>query len=295
MLQLVCSSVQKVVQTVQMADKARKHFDNFGLSLPTAMVVGYGCRRHLRSALPNIVKGGLAVAVVAGVVCVAKSYLDVEPVADDAIEFLCSQHDDRLAEECLTDVVLDSSTLQSGTVPIDPGFIAGWNAGVGPASCSDAEAEDEVVASAITDDEVGASAHDETPKEDGPQKVINATKPLEARHSRALLGYGNKMTYSRRVFDACKAKFGTPKNTEANFKSVWRFAATMMKDHGLRPAHQSEILPLIVTKVFVPTLEELTAQKQVGVYKKMIEGKFDEQLSTWERWTKKCRRILQLE
>ena len=295
MLQLVCSSVQKVVQTVQMADKARKHFDNFGLSLPTAMVVGYGCRRHLRSALPNIVKGGLAVAVVAGVVCVAKSYLDVEPVADDAIEFLCSQHDDRLAEECLTDVVLDSSTLQSGTVPIDPGFIAGWNAGAGPVSCSDAEAEDEVVASAITDEEVGASAHDETPKEDGPQKVINATKPLEARHSRALLGYGNKMTYSRRVFDACKAKFGTPKNTEANFKSVWRFAATMMKDHGLRPAHQSEILPLIVTKVFVPTLEELTAQKQVGVYKKMIEGKFDEQLSTWERWTRKCRRILQLE
>ena len=52
---------------------------------------------------------------------------------------------------------------------------------------------------------------------------------------------------------------------------------------------------MIVTKVFVPTLEELTAQKQVGVYKKMIEGKFDEQLSTWERWTKKCRRILQLE
>jgi len=69
----------------------------------------------------------------------------------------------------------------------------------------------------------------------------------------------------------------------------------MMKDHGLRPAHQAEILPLIVTKVFVPTLEELTAQKQVGVYKKMIEGKFDEQLSTWERWTKKCRRLFQLD
>ena len=294
MLQLVCSSVQKVVQTVQMADKARKHFDNFGLSLPTAAVVGYGCRRHLRSALPNIVKGGLAVAVVAGAVYVAKSYLDVEPVADDAIEFLCSEHDDRLAEECLTDVVLDSSTLQSGTVPIDPGFFAEWNAGR-PASCSDAEAENEVVAGAITDDDVGASSHDETPKEDGPKKVINATKPLEARYSRALLGYGNKMTYSRRVFDACKAKFGTPKNTEANFKSVWRFAATMMKDHGLRPSHQAEILPLIVTKVFVPTLEELTAQKQVGVYKKMIEGKFDQQLSTWERWTKKCRRLFQLE
>lgn len=294
MLDLVCASVQRVVQTVQMADKARKHFDNFGLSLPTVAVVGYGCRRHLRSALPNIVKGGLAVAAVAGAVYVAKSYLDVEPVADDAIEFLCSEHDDRLAEECLTDVVLDSSTLQSGTVPIDPGFIAGWNAGR-PGSCSDAEAENEVVAGAITDDGVGASGHDETPKENGPQKVINATKPLEARYSRALLGYGNKMTYSRRVFDACKAKFGTPKNTEANFKSVWRFAATMMKDHGLRPSHQAEILPLIVTKVFVPTLEELTAQKQVGVYKKMIEGKFDQQLSTWERWTRKCRRLFQLE
>ena len=295
MLQLVCSSVQKIVQTVQMADKARKHFDNFGLSLPTAMVVGYGCRRHLRSALPNIVKGGIAVAVVAGAVCVAKSYLDVTPAADDAIEFLCSEHDDRLAEECLTDVPLDSSTLQSGTIPVDVGFIAEWNAGVGLASGSDDSVTNEVVAGATTDEGVGASSHDDTPKEDGPAKVINATKPLEARHSRALLGYGNKMTYSRRVFDACKAKFGTPKNTEANFKSVWRFAATMMKDHGLRPSHQAEILPLIVTKVFVPTLEELTAQKQVGVYKKMIEGKFDEQLSTWERWTKKCRRLFQLE
>lgn len=234
--------------------------------------------------------------IVAGAVSVAKSYLDVCPAAEDVIEFMCSERDERLAEECLTDVQLDSSTLQQNVVPIDASFLKAWEAGEVEASDLESAGDSsKVVVSATTDVTDGADKDDETPEKSGPDVVVNATKKLEARNSRALLGYGNRMTYSRRIFDACKAKFGTPKNTEANFKAVWRFAGTMMKDHGLRPAHQAEILPLIVTKVFVPTLEELTAQKQVGAYKMMIEGKFDQQLSTWDRWTRKCRRVFGVE
>ena len=102
------------------------------------------------------------------------------------------------------------------------------------------------------------------------------------------------MTYARRVYDSCKAKFGTPKNTEANYKAVWRYAQTIMKDHGVRPSQQAEFLPMIVSKVFIPSVEELVAARQVGVYQRMVDGRFEETLSTWERWSRKLKRCIGL-
>lgn len=123
--------------------------------------------------------------------------------------------------------------------------------------------------------------------------ITNACKPLEVRESRRVAKEG-RMTYARRVYDACKAKFGTPKNTEANHKAVWRYAQTVMKDHGVRPSQQSEFLPMIVSKVFIPSLEELVAGRQVGVYQRMIDGRFDETLSTWDKWCRKLKRHFSL-
>jgi len=284
---------------VQAADKARASFDRFGLALPTAAAVGYAIHRHSRRALPYMVKGGVATVAVAGVLYMVKKHYDEEQPAQDATEFLCSEWDERLAEECLADVPLDNTTLQSGGVISCPGALV-WEdvsgalmegtteADVG--SVTDVDIGSEAVVDAVTSLDAGIDL--DTPPEESLGRVVNATKPLETRNSRALLTYKDRMTYSRRVFDACKVKFGTPKNTEANFKAVWRYAGTMMKDHGLRPSHQAKVLPMIVTKVFVPTLDELVAQKQVGAYQMMINGRFDETLSTWDKWVRKCRRAI---
>jgi len=292
MFHLALTSVREIVQTVQMADKARASFDRFGLGLPTAAVVaavaGSTVRHHVKRALPSIVKGGAVVAVAAGVLYMVKSHYDEEQPAEDAVDFLAAVWDDRLAEECLTDIPLDNSTLHDGVVacpqPLNWGLENLDQDTAQPGDC------DQVATSATTGEDAGAESCD-TPPSVGPERIVKSTKPLEARNTRALVNMNNRITYSRRVFDACKVKFGTPKHTEANFKAVWRYAATMMKDHGLRPSHQASVLPLIVTKVFVPTVAELVAQKQVGAYRMMVEGRFDETLSTWDRWARKCQRF----
>jgi hypothetical protein len=120
--------------------------------------------------------------------------------------------------------------------------------------------------------------------------VADATPALEARETRRVQKDVTQV-YARRVYDACKAKFGTPKNTEANYRAVWRFAQTVMKDHGLRPSHQAALLPVVVANTFIPSLDEMVAQRNVGVLKRMIEGAFEDQLSTWEKWAARLRRI----
>jgi len=218
--------------------------------------------------------------------------------------FLEANEDDRVAEECVTDMALDSSTLlrETETVVEVPERLQ-W----------DEPAEEVVVTAPTCGEEVAESELDsetvevigkmadavsvavDSAAEVTPSKVCDATPNLEVRNSRALIGSLNRMTYSRKIYDACKVKFGTPKNTEANYKSVWRYAGQLMKEHGVRPSHQASILPGLVSKVFVPTVEEMLAQRENRVMRDMMEERFDECVSRWDRWARKCKRFLGLE
>lgn len=277
---------------MQNADKATSAAQRLGITHENITGASKYCLRGVSRIAPSVVKVGLAGVVLAGAYKAAEWHFQGDD-AMETIEFLVSEHDDRLAEECLSNIPVDSSTLaqEIGVAPVP----LEWSV------VADMGTVDEVVSETPV---TGGVAEVGSPEEEtsggavvaseGP-KVVDATKPLEARATRALIGARNRMTYARRVFDACKVKFGTPKNTEANYKAVWRYAATQMKEHGLRPSHQLKVLPLIVPKVFVPTLDELVGQKSVGVYSEMVNGRFAQQLSTWERWTRKCRRLFCLE
>nr|WRQ65042.1 tombus P33-like protein [Tolivirales sp.] len=211
--------------------------------------------------------------------------------------FLLADEDERLAEECVTDMVLDSSTLlrETETVIMAPKRLQ-WE---GPTevvtevapTCGEEVAESTAGSESVdADDTVVEEATEVTPS-----KVCDATPNIEVRNSRALIGTFNRMTYSRKVYDACKVKFGTPKNTEANYKAVWRYAGQLMKEHGVRPSHQASVLPGLVSKVFVPTVEEMLASRENRVMRDMMEERFDECVSRWDRWARKCKRFLGLD
>ncbi len=124
-----------------------------------------------------------------------------------------------------------------------------------------------------------------TMRVDQPEVVIRAGRRVRRRL---------RATYCRRVLDSCKAKFGTPKPTEANHRAVWRYAQQIMNDHGLRPAHQAEFIPTIVALTFEPTAAEVQAGHVVGSWKALQAGRYDEHLSRLDRWTRKLRRLFSL-
>jgi hypothetical protein len=122
-----------------------------------------------------------------------------------------------------------------------------------------------------------------------PYKI--ATAALEVRGHR-MVREKDRPAYIRKELDACKGKFGTPRDTEANFKAVWHFAHGRMKDHGVRPSHISAMLPYVVHLTFVESEDELSAGVVKSAYKHMIAGRFDEHLSRMARWTRKMCRSL---
>jgi hypothetical protein len=202
--------------------------------------------------------------------------------------FLEAEDDERLAEECVSDMTLDSSTLvRELEVEIDVPEPLQW------------DTTEVVPEGAPPKGEKGETEKVEPEAKEEPSKVVlpsvvDATAKVEVRASRALIGSTNRMTYTRRVYDACKVKFGTPKNTEANYKAVWRYAGQLMKEHGMRPSHQAKVLPGLVSKVFVPTVDEMLAQSESRVMRDMMEERFDECVSRWERWSRKCQRLFGL-
>ncbi len=86
------------------------------------------------------------------------------------------------------------------------------------------------------------------------------------------INHRHKITYARCVLAATKCKFGTPTKTQANRLAVHRFAANLMREHGLRPSDAERILPYVVSMTFVPTEAEVEAEKWLksAYSKKMI-------------------------
>lgn len=68
--------------------------------------------------------------------------------------------------------------------------------------------------------------------------------------------------YAGRVAREIKAKLGgTPRATAANRLMVQRLVADLVKEHGVRPSHAMEIIPLAVALVFIPMVSERAAQR----------------------------------
>lgn len=254
---------------------------------------------------PNKLVVAVAATTLVGVSVVGYKWLSNRftrcALDDKVIDFLDASEVDRLAEECLADVVLDDSNLIVDPAMIETARNIGLSTSLSVVCTEQTIVFGDVVV-AIDEPQLSvvAGSVDSEPSVQGPQEIVpsvgsgsaiaNMTPELQVRESRKVVK-DCRTIYARRVFDACKAKFGTPKNTEANYRAVWRFAQTQMKDHGVRPAHQAELIPEIVANVFVPTLEELVAKRNVGVMKKMVDGRFEEQLSTWERWSRRMTRV----
>jgi len=72
---------------------------------------------------------------------------------------------------------------------------------------------------------------------------------------------GRVSLFKREVLAAVKAKFGTPKRTEANVRAVRRYATDVMKAHNLRHTHLQMVLPGIVEASFTPDKWEVEAAR----------------------------------
>lgn len=70
---------------------------------------------------------------------------------------------------------------------------------------------------------------------------------------------GARGKYLKTVLNEVKCKFGTPKSTEANYKSVRRFAENIMVRHGLRPNERKRVIDMVVNLAFVPNQDEIRA------------------------------------
>lgn len=80
------------------------------------------------------------------------------------------------------------------------------------------------------------------------------TEPIKRR-----VKTGRVSLFKREVLAAVKAKFGTPKRTEANVRAVRRYATDIMKEHNLRHTHLQMVLPGIVEASFTPDKYEVEA------------------------------------
>lgn len=70
--------------------------------------------------------------------------------------------------------------------------------------------------------------------------------------------------YMNAVIAECKIKFGVPSNTTANRKAIERFAANIMKKHGVRPTHIRKYLPIVTKMTFVPDQWQVEAERLAG-------------------------------
>jgi len=186
------------------------------------------------------------------------------PDDETALEVADAASIEVLAEECVVDMPID----QAGGLQ--------QRQGVTSPECSGAEGTEE----GQLGEEVVLPIKDSTPR-------------LEVRESRGV-HQPERTVYIRKVLDECKAKFGTPKVTEANHKAVWHYAHGLMKNHGVRPSHRAEMLPYVVQMTFVESAAELRAGVTVAAYKAVLSNRFDEHLSRVERWSRKLARSIGL-
>lgn len=201
-------------------------------------------------------------------------YFCARPANTSAKAILDSGRIDTLAEECVTD-----APIFQGVDVVDPDFVEppALEEGVVP------ENGGGVVAPG------GPAGPEANPVAGAALRIRDSTERLEVRGSR-IVATGRRDAYVRKVLDACKAKFGTPKPTEANTKAVWHFAHGLMKNHGVRPSHIAEMIPYVVQLTFVESEAELRAGVTRGAYKAIIAGRFEEHLSRMERYMLKLKR-----
>jgi len=115
------------------------------------------------------------------------------------------------------------------------------------------------------------------------------TKPLTVDGHRVVEA-AHSDTYARKVLDECKAKFGTPKPTEANHKAVWKFAVQIMQKHGLRPTHIARTVPYVAALVFEPSMEERAAGIVKGAWRELVADRYEQHLTRLGRWGSKLQR-----
>jgi hypothetical protein len=82
--------------------------------------------------------------------------------------------------------------------------------------------------------------------------------PIEIQHHRRIHA---PQPYCQAVIAEVKVRFGTPKRTAANERSVHRFASEIMRKHGVRHTEARRIIPLIMESVFTPDKWEIEAMK----------------------------------
>lgn len=76
--------------------------------------------------------------------------------------------------------------------------------------------------------------------------------------------HGSKNNFMREVISCAKNRFGTPSNTAANHRIVRRFMLDFMKEHDVRNATIREVMPRLVTAMFVPDKYEIEAAKMAN-------------------------------
>jgi len=87
-----------------------------------------------------------------------------------------------------------------------------------------------------------------------PNLVEEGDEPMKAKRR---IKSGERFAFQREIVAAVKAKFGTPRPTEANLRAVRRYATEVMRSHNLRFTHLQKVLPLIIAATFVPDKYEM--------------------------------------
>nr|WRQ65006.1 tombus P33-like protein [Tolivirales sp.]WRQ65292.1 tombus P33-like protein [Tolivirales sp.] len=87
--------------------------------------------------------------------------------------------------------------------------------------------------------------------------VLDEEAPKILAHRKVASGMASK--YQRAVIAEVRSRFGLVQWNEANKLAVHKFAADIMRRHGVRPTHMEQLLPMIVRMTFVPNEAEVEA------------------------------------
>jgi hypothetical protein len=85
---------------------------------------------------------------------------------------------------------------------------------------------------------------------------------LYAEHLKTINQLGDRKhgRYIAFLVSSVRAKWPLLSESAANYAMVWKFVATLMEDHGVRPTHRARDLPLVVALSFKPSPSHLDAQ-----------------------------------
>jgi len=86
----------------------------------------------------------------------------------------------------------------------------------------------------------------------------------DASNAKRRVRHGGKHLFQREIIAAVKAKFGTPRPTEANLRAVRRYATEVMRSHNLRHTNVQRLLPMIIAASFVPDKYELEGMEMAS-------------------------------